>query len=749
MATYEELINSAEQIRTNELPESNTHELVGKHLKNQVEHFNSENQGVKGQIAALNKNTGIFGYPVWKPNTAYAKGVVILNPDGQLVKSLVEQTNSGTSYNSGLWETTSMDKENMDKVAELDVKINKGSFTKSSTSAPDVNDVIKELYVFDKKYDSVALLTLANNTLSLTIRDSTGNMPDAYVLNEEYIENKVYEIRTSDYILQGYVVFSGVEVSYSGASISIEPASYQQYNSPILQSYITSNVDTLSNRPISSNSTFNLNVKELFIDTDDKDAEFSVLLFRLNMVDQSYTDLVYLQKNGTNYAKLEISDLIADFVYNMEILDNSGDSAYIVFSDYSKDTINQSSLKWILNKDIIFSYSQNPIIETSIIKSILPKEDLTLSWTSDALWNKYIKECYLPNFTDKYGEGYKLRALRSSKEGMTFHIYGSDSTTIIETCSKDVTEDYYKNNAITPLYDYNTKDLIGWVMLNYLGEDFNQSSSSGRPFNAQIVEDINNSPTIKAMLVSDEQIILTGDSLQGQPQENSLPDILRGLTGKQVWNISCGGCRMAWRTEDGSNYYDKFTFSNLMEAIAKNDFSEQLEAISGEMPTDYKVQYANMKMIDLSKKTTIVCNYMTNDLTGGTEIGDLWKYTDVISAYDRKTFLGAMNYGITKILTAYPLFKFVFLGNFYRLLDDSNGDRVIPPYQWTNDIGKKADDYMIAEKENCYRIGLNVFDTTNWGVRNAFNMANITTDGTHFNAHGFAEYAKLLKKLVE
>lgn len=42
MATYEELMNSAEQIRTNELPESNTHELVGKHLKNQVEYFNSQ-----------------------------------------------------------------------------------------------------------------------------------------------------------------------------------------------------------------------------------------------------------------------------------------------------------------------------------------------------------------------------------------------------------------------------------------------------------------------------------------------------------------------------------------------------------------------------------------------------------------------------------------------------------------------------------------------------------------------------------
>lgn len=55
MATYEELMQSAEQIRTNELPESNTHELVGQHLKNQVEHFNKEGNGIKSLIEANKK----------------------------------------------------------------------------------------------------------------------------------------------------------------------------------------------------------------------------------------------------------------------------------------------------------------------------------------------------------------------------------------------------------------------------------------------------------------------------------------------------------------------------------------------------------------------------------------------------------------------------------------------------------------------------------------------------------------------
>lgn len=50
MATYEELMQSAEQIRTNELPESNTHQLVGQHLKNQVEYSKNENNGLKTLI---------------------------------------------------------------------------------------------------------------------------------------------------------------------------------------------------------------------------------------------------------------------------------------------------------------------------------------------------------------------------------------------------------------------------------------------------------------------------------------------------------------------------------------------------------------------------------------------------------------------------------------------------------------------------------------------------------------------------
>lgn len=611
------------------------------------------------------------------------------------------------------------------------------------------NTFIKELYVLDSSYNKVILLIMNGSIASMTISSDDSSKPNVSSLNRVYEEGKVYELRNNELEIVAYVVFSGKEVNYSG-SMNIEVASYSLHNSPTIEAQIINGLDNSVQRKITHDATFNNNVKELYVKTDNKGAAFTVSLFRLNMTGQSYTDALYIQKDGNTFASIEINGLIAGNVYELNIEDGSDDKVYVVFTGYSTENINPSSHGYVLNKDIVFSYSANPTIEAQIINSLVPNESTTKAWTANKTWNDQIKECYLPNFTEKYGAGYKLRNLRCVKEGISFHIYKNDATTVIETCGKDVTEGYYKSNAITPLYENDSKELIGWVMLNYTGRDFNQSSSTGHEFNEEIVEDISNSPTIAAMLASDEQIILTGDSLQGQPQENSLPDILRGLTGKQVWNIACGGCRMAWRTSDGSNFYDKFTFSDLMEAIANNDFSDQQSVLSvDDMPTNFRVQYANMLQIDGSKKTIVICNYMANDLTGDSEIGDYWNYIDVVSEYNRQTFLGAMNYGLNKVLTAYPLFKFVFIGNFFRYLAPNlSSDKTIPPYAWKNNLGKKAEDYMDAEVENCRRFGIKCYDTINWGLRNAYSMNEVTTDGTHFNAYGFHEFAKLLTSLL-
>ena len=104
MATYEELMQSAEQIRTNELPESNTHQLVGQHLKNQVEHFNKEGNGIKSLITELGEkipNTNFITCSTL--NSVANKTVNILDFKlSNRVRLLVKMTNANTADNANL-----------------------------------------------------------------------------------------------------------------------------------------------------------------------------------------------------------------------------------------------------------------------------------------------------------------------------------------------------------------------------------------------------------------------------------------------------------------------------------------------------------------------------------------------------------------------------------------------------------------------------------------------------------------------
>lgn len=611
------------------------------------------------------------------------------------------------------------------------------------------NNTVKELYVLDSEYTKFVNFKNLDGLVDAILSSDNpqkGSARIGAIGNEQYEENKIYELRTDKDDLVALIIFSGESVNYSGSGISVEEESYNIYNSERIFSYITNEIDDVAAKKISNNKLFNFNIKELYINTEDKTSNYTVSLFRLNMTGQSYTDSVYLQKNGVAFARIRISGLVPGNIYEMEIQDGSKSSVYIIFSGYSTNNVNPNGVKYELNKDVVFSYSENPNVENYIINSLIPEQSSTPNWTVNLEWNKYIKELYIPNASVKYPSS-GITSLTSKKDECKIISANKNGDTIF-SLGKDITEEYYKAGSITPIYSYNEKEIIGWVIFNYLGSDF-VVSGRVRLFNLEVVENIENSPNIANMLNSNKQIILTGDSLQGQPQENSLPDILRGLTGMQVWNISCGGCRMAWRTEDGSNYYDKFSFSDLMDSLSKNDFSEQLNAFSVEMPTDFRYQYANMININNDKETIIICNYMANDITGGSEIGNLWEYTNQIGDFVRTTFLGAMNYGLTKVLTQYPLHKFLFLGNFYRLLEaPGEKERTQPPYIWVNSIGKKADDYMNAEIENCNRIGLPFENMIYWGIRNYFSMNFVTTDGTHFNPYGFFKYAKFLQKKI-
>lgn len=602
------------------------------------------------------------------------------------------------------------------------------------------NSAIKELYVLDRGYTYLSQFVFDGVNLKIFL---AGENLKTCVLEDTYTEGKIYALKTNNNITKGYIVLSGETISYSGSSMVVQEDAYNIASSPDIMSYLLNDIYSQIERNISDNELFNKNIKELFIRTNSENSIFTVSLFCLNYTDGSST-IVYLQKDGVTFARFETTEaLIVNKIYKFAISDNSDDEAYIVFTGFSKEEINKTSISYVLNKDIIFNYSENPIIEKETINALIPSAESVKNWTKNKQINEVIKELYIENISSY--NSIVLTQIRVLSDNIRIFLKNGDD--FICTMEKKITLDYYDKEAITPLYKYKGHEIVGWVILKRINEDVNITTSVEVDLN--LVGDINNSPTIGEMLNADEQIILTGDSLQGLPPENSLPDLLRGITKRQVWNISCGGCMMAWRTTDGSNYYDKFSFSTLMNSISTNDFTEQLTAISGTMPTDYSVQYANMTKIDNSKKTTIICNYMANDIRGGSTIGELWNYTDTIDSYARNTFLGALNFGVSKVLSAYSLFKFIFLGNFYRLLPaDGETERTQPPYYWTNNIGKKAGDYIEAAKTNCKRLGLPCHDIGDWGIRNYFSMGSVTTDGTHYNPYGFYKYSQYLLELM-
>lgn len=609
-----------------------------------------------------------------------------------------------------------------------------------------VDVAINELLLIGHTTELLISSFSVDTQVSVVIKNSIGDIVARLSLSS-YLADTIYKIdEYNNSGVYGYIILTGKEVNVSGVNYPLSNKCYDMSYNGIISAYLNDNV----NQYIIDNSTFtvsaqpkvNASIRELYIRSSNLTDIFSIYLLRYDST--AKTCNVYLQKNGVNFSKLYISDgtLNAEQIYEMQIIDGSTDRAFIVFNDNcSLDASFSPSLQ--LNSRVR-SYSANPIIESNILNLLDSASHISkINFCKNTIVDKYITELYIPSIND-YGKCKITRLYAKETELRLFIKKANGDFLCVE--GRDVTSKYYEHGSVMTLYDKSTAahDIIGYAIINYSGSDY------AVDVNVELYQDkvanVDNSPTIKSIIEGNEQIILSGDSLFGQPSRNSLSDIMRGILGKQVLNIGCGGCRMSLRTTDGSSYYDKFSFVSLADAIASNSFNAQELAIQNKDASDtsYIYQLQDMKAIDMSKPTIILCDYITNDVTSSVNIGDLWTYDS--TTYDKLTFLGAMNYGIKKLLTQYPLLKIVFITDMYRWrpLSDSTS---VPPYAYVNSIGKSGIDYSNAEKENCDRLGLVCVDYR--GVRNAFSMDSVTLDATHNNPYGFHELAKFLCQLVE
>ena len=303
----------------------------------------------------------------------------------------------------------------------------------------------------------------------------------------------------------------------------------------------------------------------------------------------------------------------------------------------------------------------------------------------------------------------------------------------------DVAPDLY-SDKVQKFVDPNTGKIVAYYILHYKGSDYAESSVSWTF--TDNVSDLDKSPIIKEYLNRKENLVFIGDSIFGFYYRNILEALVGSLSDKQVFNCGFGGCRMSWTQPDGSDDYDAYTFVSIVDAIVADDYSNQLAHIG--LNSAFPYRYAALTNIDWTKPTTIFVNYCNNDITGSVPIGDYWDSDDELTDFNKQSLLGAFNYGLQKLLTAFPHIKVVQFTSAYRQM----GSNYDAPYKYRNSLDLSPMDYNEAIKANAERIGISVYDLFRNAGRNFFNGEDVYLyDHSHYNEHGYAMFAKILNAL--
>ena len=226
--------------------------------------------------------------------------------------------------------------------------------------------------------------------------------------------------------------------------------------------------------------------------------------------------------------------------------------------------------------------------------------------------------------------------------------------------------------------------------------------------------------------------VCLGDSLT---QLNTLPEKISELTGYEMIDGSfAGSYYRKGRTDGNKNEQQGFTY--VVDAISSGDWSlveQSIELIKDSNPSSYKQKIENLnnlKNVNWTDVDFIQIFLGTNDAQFTHTIGDN-------DSSDVNTVKGAMNYGITKLLTDFPHIKLYLITPMYRNGSDSGttGTLTEPYCQAIEDIGNK---YGIPVKNLYHSLQINEV-TKNYYL----------SDGLHQNSNGNALMADVISKFLK
>lgn len=229
-------------------------------------------------------------------------------------------------------------------------------------------------------------------------------------------------------------------------------------------------------------------------------------------------------------------------------------------------------------------------------------------------------------------------------------------------------------------------------------------------------------------------IVGFGDSIFGYVRDStSVLSYVAEKTGATVYNVGFSGCRMATHPTNG---YAAFSMWALAKAIADNDWSTQdAQASSGS--AYFPECLALLKSIDFNAVDMVVIHYGTNDFAAGNPGVKLDNASD---PDDYSTLCGALRYSVEKMLSAYPHLQIFVSLPCYRYWPDSGAY----PETYTNYHGLHMSDYVDALRATAAEYNLPVIDGYYGMGVNRYNVATMTSDGTHHSQIGRQRLGELI-----
>ncbi|MCW8314223.1 hypothetical protein K7A41_23560 [Sphingobacterium sp. InxBP1] len=259
-----------------------------------------------------------------------------------------------------------------------------------------------------------------------------------------------------------------------------------------------------------------------------------------------------------------------------------------------------------------------------------------------------------------------------------------------------------------------TKDLLNGVELDtvYLYSQLTTASSSG------------------------EIGLGAGDSIY---QFTNIPEMIGKNLGIPFLNCGVGGSRMSVH-EDAR--YNELSLYRIADAIHSGDFTAQVNAINAIIPTVTAPKQRQLERTrdnyintDFSKLTKLTLAYGTNDFTANIPIGEISR-----SNMNYNTIVGALNYSIDKISSAFPQIDINTNTPFFRYVNFKNPttgiEEPIDVDDYTNAIGLKLYQVVDAIKETSALNHIPCLDRYRNSGFSKYNHELYYEDSTHLNALG-------------